>query len=182
MKQFVNVLFILFFVVIGYAQKNEALKIESRNFKRLYKISDGLYRSEQPSRKGFLELDAIGVKSVLNLRRGKNDNKKATGLDLDLQQLKLKAKEMDKDDLIHALDIINTSEKPVLVHCWHGSDRTGAIVAAYRIVFENWSKEDAIAEFRQPEFGYHENWYGNLIELLNNLNVAEIQSELDLRQ
>ncbi|MAU16158.1 MAG: protein tyrosine phosphatase [Muricauda sp.] len=180
MKKFTSIIFILFYVFLVQAQNSEATKIESQHFKRLYKVSDGIYRSEQPSKKGFYEIDSIGIKSVLNLRRSKNNTKKAKGLDLDLKQLKLKAKEMNKGDLTKALNMINTSEKPVLVHCWHGSDRTGAVVAAYRIVFEDWSKEDAIAELRQPEFGYHENWYGNLVELLNNLNVEDMRSELGL--
>ncbi len=180
MKKFTSIIFISFYVFLAQAQNGGAIKIESQHFKRFYKVSDEIYRSEQPSKKGFYEIDSMGIKSVLNLRRSKNDSKKAKGLDLDLKKLKLKAKEMDKGDLANALNMINTSEKPVLVHCWHGSDRTGAVVAAYRIVFENWSKEDAIAELRLPEFGYHENWYGNLVELLNNLNVEDMRSELGL--
>ncbi len=165
---------------IGHTQNNGSQKIESQHFKRLYEVSDGIYRSEQPSRKGFFELDSIGIKSVLNLRRTKDNIKKARGLNLHLETLKLKAKELDTDDLTNALRIINNSEKPVLIHCWHGSDRTGAVVAAYRIVFEEWSKENAIAELRRPEFGYHEYRFGNIIELLDNLNVKEVRAELGL--
>ncbi|MEM6543138.1 MAG: protein tyrosine phosphatase, partial [Bacteroidota bacterium] len=66
-------------------------------------------------------------------------------------------------------------------HCWHCSDRTGAISAAYRIVFEDWEKEEAIKELRKEEFGYHENWYPNVMDLLRDLDVDALKKELDLK-
>ena len=41
----------------------------------------------------------------------------------------------------------------VLVHCQHGEDRTGLIVAAYRVAACGWTKEAAMAEALR--FGYH---------------------------
>jgi tyrosine-protein phosphatase SIW14 len=43
----------------------------------------------------------------------------------------------------------------VLVHCQHGEDRTGLVIAAYRVRFWGWTKEKAMAEALQ--FGYR-NW------------------------
>ncbi len=86
---------------------------------------------------------------------------------------------MSEDDLIYALRVIKNAQKPILIHCWHGSDRTGATTAAYRIVVQGWSKDDAIAELRQPEFGYHEDWYPNIIELLKNLDVEKMRGALE---
>ena len=80
-----------------------------------------------------------------------------------------------------ALKIIQAAEKPVLLHCWHGSDRTGAISAAYRIVFEDWEKEKAIEELRKKEFGYHENWYPNVLSLLRNLDTPKLRKELKIK-
>lgn len=86
---------------------------------------------------------------------------------------------MSEDDLIYALRVIKNAQKPILIHCWHGSDRTGATKAAYRIVVQGWSKDDAIAELRQPEFGHHEDWYPNIIELLKNLDVEKMRGALE---
>jgi hypothetical protein len=44
------------------------------------------------------------------------------------------------------LTTIANSPKPILVHCQHGADRTGFMVAIYRIVIEDWSKEAAECE------------------------------------
>lgn len=77
------------------------------------------------------------------------------------------------------LRTIKEAKKPLLIHCWHGSDRTGVMSAAYRIVFENWSKEEAIKELRTPALGYHEKWYPHLVSLLDSLDVEKIRNELN---
>ena len=168
----------LLFISWGQAQDVASQKRTLKTFKRFYRLNDSVYRSEQPGRKGFQELKSYGIKTVLNLRRLKEDHKKAKHTTLHLEQLRLKSSEIDEQDIITALRILKEAEKPVLIHCWHGSDRTGVISAAYRIVIEHWPKEKAIAEFRQREFGYHENWYPNLVTLLNGLDVAEIRTKL----
>ncbi|MEM6718892.1 MAG: tyrosine-protein phosphatase [Bacteroidota bacterium] len=179
--------FIYFFAFIAIAnvyicngQSDAAEKVPLQTFKRLYKINDSIYRSEQPSRKGFKLLEEKGLVSILNLRRLKEDNGKAKKTDLHLIHIRLKTKAIDEEDILNVLKAIKNAKKPLLIHCWHGSDRTGITTAAYRIVFENWSKEAAIAEFRKPEFGYHEKWYPHLITLLENLDVARFKKELGI--
>ncbi|WP_047245256.1 dual specificity protein phosphatase family protein [Maribacter thermophilus] len=169
---------------LAFSLPNEALqegvseKMASDHFHNFYKVSDQLYRSEQPSKKGMQELEAMGIKSILNLRRQKTDEKKLKDSDLHLDRIPLKASKLDEVDIFNALYLLQQAEKPVLVHCWHGSDRTGAIVAAYRIVFDNWSKEQAIAEFTEDRFGYHQGRFPNLITLLESLDVDTLKKKL----
>ena len=73
--------------------------------------------------------------------------------------------------------VTDENVQPVFVHCKHGADRTGTMVAIYRIVVEGWSKEDAIKEMRQGGFGYHEVWK-MLPEFIRELNVEEIKKQL----
>ena len=37
----------------------------------------------------------------------------------------------------------------VLIHCKHGQNRTGLIAATYRMVYQGWSKAQALAEMQQ---------------------------------
>jgi len=154
-------------------------KIESKNFRNFYKLNDSLYRSEQPSKKGMKELERIGIKSILNLRRQKTDEKKIIGLNLQVERIPLKASTINFDDIFNVLNSMQKAEKPVLIHCWHGSDRTGAIIAASRMVFENWSKEKAITEFTDERFGYHKKKFPNLITLLKSLDVELLKKKLE---
>lgn len=50
-----------------------------------------------------------------------------------------------KNEIIKA---IKQSLKPILIHCWLDSDRTGVGVAMYRLVFQNWLKSQTINETR----------------------------------
>ena len=176
-------IFVILFLTFGthaFGQKTKAEMVHSGSFKRLYRINDSIYRSEQPKNKGFIELENNGLRTVLNLRRSKDDIKKARHTDLILEHIRLKSKAINENDILEVLKVIKSAKKPILIHCWHGSDRTGVAIAAYRMIFENWSAEEAIEEFRSPEFGYHENWYPNLIELLNGLNIEKLRYELGL--
>jgi protein-tyrosine phosphatase len=74
---------------------------------------------------------------------------------------------------------LENSKKPALVHCLHGSDRTGAVVAAYRMTYENWSKEDAIAEFKEERFGYHEKWFPTILEVLQSIDIDSLKSDVN---
>ncbi len=177
-------LFVLIFLFMGhvsiFAQSDQLTKIDSKYFKRLYQLNDSLYRSEQPKKKAFKELEEIGVKTIINFRRAKDNTKRASGTSLKLERLPLKASELTEVELTLALQLIKEAQKPVLIHCWHGSDRTGAVAAASRIVFENWSKDSAIAELRLKGLGHHEKRFPNVVELLMELNAEKIRKELGL--
>ena len=174
--------FLVFSFVLVSQETVSAKKVESKYFKRLYQINDSVYRSDQPNRKGFRELEAKGINSVINFRRNVRDDKRARDTKLHLEHFPLKTSELSEEQIVSALKLVQAAEKPLLIHCWHGSDRTGAIAAAYRIVFEGWEKEKAIAELRRDEFGYHENWYPNVVDLLKKLNVGEIRNVLGIKQ
>ena len=47
--------------------------------------------------------------------------------------------------------------KPVYVHCQHGEDRTGLVIAAYRVRQCGWTKEHAMEEAR----GHGYRWWLN---------------------
>jgi protein tyrosine/serine phosphatase len=177
-KLLIAIVFCIGVVNVSYSQANTLTKVASKQFKNLYKINDVLYRSEQPSKKGFKEIELIGVKTVLNLRRLRNNKKKAKDFNFNLVHHPIKTKELNESDILKALKIIKNSEHPVLVHCWHGSDRTGTIIAAYRLVFDNWSKKQAINEFQKENLGYHYNMYPQLLVLLKNLDVKKIKRQL----
>ena len=56
----------------------------------------------------------------------------------------------------HALRILNdSSAAPIFIHCRRGADRTGVVLACYRIDHDNWGNQKALNEARS--FGM--SWY-----------------------
>jgi len=155
-------------------------QIIGTQLENLYLIDKGVYRSEQPGHENIIDLKHLGIKEVLNLREFHNDKDDLKGSNLLLNRVKMNAGKVNQQQLVDALRIIKNRNGPVLLHCWHGSDRTGATVAAYRIVFNNWSKAQAIDEMVNGGYGYHKKVYPQLIPLIENLNVFEIKKELNI--
>lgn len=119
----------------------------------------------------------MGITDVLNLRDRHSDEAKAAALGLHLHQIKAEADEITEKDIRSALRLIRQARGPVLVHCWHGSDRTGAVCAMYRIVFNDWSKEEALNEMVNGGFGYHK-IYANIIRLIQGIHVQKIKEQV----
>ncbi len=44
------------------------------------------------------------------------------------------------------LSIIESFPSPVFIHCEHGCDRTGTIIACYRIKHDHWTSKRALSE------------------------------------
>ncbi|MBR9860591.1 dual specificity protein phosphatase family protein [bacterium] len=132
-------------------------------------VSDSICRSAQPSTLDFKALDSLGIASVLNLRAFASDEKEAGGSKVKLYHLRISARLMNEKDLNRILATIAEAPKPLLIHCKHGSDRTGVAIAAYRIHVEGWTKEQALSEFESEEYGYNKFWFPNLRRLIEDM-------------
>lgn len=150
--------------------------------KNCYKLSPELYRSGQPDDDGFKALEKLGIKSVLNLREYHSDKDEAEDTSLHLYRIRLAAGKVTAEELMQCLLVIDKAPKPILVHCWHGSDRTGIVCAAYRIAVQGWSPEKAREELRDERFGHHKSYYSNLSELLKNTDWQAFKAEFRKRK
>ena len=143
----------------------------------LYKVSDQLYRSAQPSAQGMTILSKkLGIETVVNLRSFHSDRNKIGKTGLGYEHIYMKAWHPERKEVIRFLQIVNNSKRtPVLVHCQHGADRTGAMCAIYRIVVQGWTKKEAIREMTKGEFGFHKIWK-NLPKWVQDLDVESIRT------
>jgi tyrosine-protein phosphatase SIW14 len=150
-----------------------ASPVSSEHLTNFYKLDDKVYRSAQPDNQAFLELEALGFRSVLNLRDWHSDNDEARDTSINLYRVDMDAGGITGDQVIEALRIIEEAKSPILIHCLHGSDRTGLISAMYRIVFQGWSKEAAIDELMNGGYGYH-SIYTNIPEFIKKADLTAI--------
>lgn len=145
--------------------------------KNFYRIGKDVYRSDQPSAACFRELEKFGIREVLNLRCFHSDIKEARGTSIHLHHLRTRATLLSLDDLIEAMRIIRDKQGPLLFHCWHGSDRTGAVAAMYRMVFQGIPKQQALDEMVEGIFGFHM-IFDNLIDTIEEANISQIRKTL----
>jgi len=54
------------------------------------------------------------------------------------------------------------------------------MIAAYRVIVEGWSKDEALREMTEGGFGFHPVWQ-NLIRYIRKLDVNAIKAEADGR-
>ena len=141
------------------------------------RVDDKVWRSPQPSREGFQVLKEQGVGEVLNLRQWNSDEGMAAEGML-LHRVRMNAGDIRDEQVLESLRILQAADEPVIVHCWHGADRTGVVVAMYRMVVQGWSRERAIAELMEPEFGHHESIYPNIREYLETVDIGEMRRRL----
>jgi len=141
----------------------------------LHKVDDGLYRSAQPSATGMKNLKTMGMETIVNLRSFHSDRDEIGDLGLAYEHIYMKAWHPEEKEVVRFLQIVtNAKRKPVLVHCQHGADRTGTMVALYRIVVQGWSKDEAVEEMVKGGFGFHGIWQ-NLVVWINDLDIERIK-------
>jgi tyrosine-protein phosphatase SIW14 len=158
---------------VSWAQPMMGLDLD--NF---YQLTEGVYRSKQPDDEAMAALERMGMRSILNLREYHTDDDEARGTGLKLYNVPVNAGRIDDEFVLRSLRIIASAEKPILIHCWHGSDRTGVVAAMYRMVFQGWSREAAIDEFVRGGFGYHKRFYPNIERYLETVDIDTIREQL----
>jgi protein tyrosine phosphatase (PTP) superfamily phosphohydrolase (DUF442 family) len=113
-------------------------------------VSSGLYRSPRPKPNSYARLKALGIKTILNLQsRGaaSDERRLAAPFKIDVVNVPMSGLAQPSfAQLDSALRVLTTAPRPILVHCLHGQDRTGVVVAAYRVVVEGKSPSDAVRE------------------------------------
>jgi protein tyrosine/serine phosphatase len=147
----------------------------------LYRVSEGLYRGAQPDDEGFAELKAMGIETVVNLRTFSSDRKACGRTGLDYEKIAMQAWRDDNDRDVEAFLRVATDpgRAPVFVHCLHGADRTGMVVAVYRVVVEGWSKDEALREMTLGGYGFHTQ-FDNLLEYVEELDVEAMRERAGL--
>src|SRR6266853_5255070 len=121
-----------------------------------------LWRGAKPAQDGAAWLMQRGVRTIVNLellhddRRAFGEARPASGRYeagyfriFDWEPNAVLAPAVLDDHVAHFLAVVDKQPKPVYVHCRSGQNRTGVMVAAYRVIVEGLSRDAAIAEMRR---------------------------------
>ncbi len=146
-----------------------------------YQVDKDLFRSEQPDQDIIQNIQTQHISVVINLRASNSDQPLFKNHpEIKTVHIPINTWAINRNDLLKVMQTIQQEKrlhKNVLIHCYHGSDRTGASIAMYRIIFENWSIHDAINEMKYGGFGFHPIWV-NIENLFTPENVKWIREQL----
>lgn len=114
-------------------------------------------RGARPDDLDFENLKALGVKNVLNLESSDDSIEPTEELGFNVMRVPLPPllAKPDKGALAEIVEILQDPKSyPLFIHCKQGRDRTGLVVALYRVIVENASPEAAYRDMLQN--GFHE--------------------------
>ncbi len=141
-------------------------KLKFSGVRNVGRISDVLLRGAQPTAKGLAELKKAGVTTIVNLRQGglevERERKVAESLGLRFLNIPVVGWSLPSDaQVAQFLMLFRDPAGPrVFVHCRYGDDRTGVMVATYRIAQQHWTADQAVREMHS--FGFHYYLYPNM--------------------
>ena len=140
-------------------------------------VSSQLYRGAQPENAGFAELKKLGIDIVVNLRHETTEITRERTL-VEAQSMRYVSipwrgkNDPNTEQVAQFLSLVRDNpDRKVFVHCQRGAERTGVMVACYRMSRENWTPEQAVAEmkafrFRAGRFNHLERFVREFPKLL----------------
>jgi len=127
--------------------------------RRFSQVNDHFYRGAQPTAEGLQALFKLGIRTILDLRpeggRGATEQRRATVLGMHYANVPMSGLHAPTtEEIDQAIAVLQDPKNwPVFVHCQHGVDRTGTVVACYRIKVDSWPNDRA--EKEAEERGMH---------------------------
>jgi len=143
----------IFSLTTGLTLASAWASSQNENLPNFQKVDDHVYRGAQPTNSGFKELAQLGIKTVVDLRdigehSQADEQKVVTDLGMRYVSIPMHGMSTPKDDQVAAVQALfnDTTSGPVFVHCKRGADRTGMVVAVYRISHDQWDNKKALSE------------------------------------
>jgi protein tyrosine/serine phosphatase len=145
-------------------------------------VNATLYRGGLPADSDMQALAKLGVKTDVDLMGGGNDptetaavaHEKQVAAKFGIQFVSLPLPfnvQVPTSMIDQWLGITSTAaDQPVYVHCRHGRDRTGTMVALYRIEHDHWTNQQALTEMES--FGYNPQKFPLFTQLVLSFHPA----------
>jgi tyrosine-protein phosphatase SIW14 len=122
-------------------------------------VTGNLFRGAQPKDSAYADLQKLGMNIVVDLRgeSGEVSSEKKAVEQMGMKFVSLPwsgAGLPSRDELLTYFTLLRDNpDKKIFLHCQYGADRTGVMIALYRIAVDHWTAEQAIKEMK--DFHYH---------------------------
>jgi tyrosine-protein phosphatase SIW14 len=144
--------FLLLCASVIFAAPPSAVHV--RNFSQ---VDEHIYRGAAPSEAGLKDLRALHVSVDLDLREPgeAGDVERAEAVKLGMKYIDIPMRPLSAPtpgEVKQALEVLLAADAGpdrVFVHCRRGRDRTGTVIACYRIQHDGWTNRRALEEARK---------------------------------
>ncbi len=138
-------------------------KLKIRGIPNPGRINDGFYRGAQPNAQGLEELKKLGITTIVDLRaedrpKSEWEKKEAERLGMHFVHIPIAGfAAPTNEEVVQFLSLFHDPQQKIFVHCLLGEDRTGVLVATYRMSVQKWPEEQAMREMNS--FGFNGFWH-----------------------
>lgn len=164
----------------GAPERNPDWATPLPHVSNLHQVTPALYRSARLDSVDVAQLQALGVKTVISLRSFHSDTDILQGSGIRTVRIPINTWAIREKHVIEAMRTIRAAEQegPVLLHCLHGADRTGMMIAMYRMLYQGWPRDKAVDELKNGGYGYHAVWK-NIERYLSRVDVEQLRARID---
>jgi tyrosine-protein phosphatase SIW14 len=138
---------------------------------RSAQLTPEIYRGGQPTPEGLKSISARGIKTIISLR----DRDEVVSENQPIEEAYAKANGITfrrfpipgvptLREVQQVFALIEAAEKPVLVHCLNGSERTTTIMGIYRLRHDGWTIDRVLAEADSFGIGFRTQAYRNFLK------------------
>lgn len=127
------------------------------------KVNDLVYRGAQPTEEGFQNLAKLGIHTVLDLQeagtaRAISEQREVKAAGMEYISVPMSGMQKPSNESVaKVLAILEGGNNgPVFVHCHRGADRTGGVIACYRIEHDHWTNQKALSEARSMGMSWYQ--------------------------
>ena len=152
--------------------------------KNFGQVTPRLYRGAQPAEKGYDLLAKMGVQIVIDFREEKDQIERERRA-IESRHIQFVSipwspwHDPTAEQVQQFFDVLRSNpDKRLFVHCEVGADRTGALVALYRIAGQQWKISDAVREMHA--YHYHAFWFPHLARYVEKF-PQQLESDPALR-
>jgi protein tyrosine/serine phosphatase len=138
-----------------------AERIALKGVSNAAKVNNMLYRGGQPSLDALPGLKKLGIGIIVDFRDDANsiewEKRGVESEGMTFVSIPWSAtKDPSREKVAAFFTALNGNpDKKIFVHCERGADRTGTMIALYRIAYDHWTPDQAVAEMNAFHYWNH---------------------------
>ncbi|MDD5084908.1 MAG: tyrosine-protein phosphatase [Candidatus Omnitrophica bacterium] len=153
----------LFLLTVSLAYSATTVEDLRKRIKNFHEVNNSIYRSGQPDSEAFTPLKDFGIRTIIDLRQPNEGTERekllAESAGLTYISIPMDGFSKPPDEIIDKiLNLLESDQGPYLVHCKHGRERTGVVIACYRVKHDRWTADKAYDEMGKHGYRWLFHW------------------------